>query len=234
MTLFFTGVLSFSTAGAETEQAKALKSVMGLVFPDLEVTRIKESQIPGLYEVMLGAEVLYISKNGRYILQGDIIDLQSRTNMSEIERASARVGILRDIPENETIDFSPDDARHTIYVFTDITCGYCQRLHRDVPELNKNGVAVKYLAYPRAGINSQPFRDMESIWCAADKPGAMTSAKLGGTVKPAKCDNPVEKQYQLGKLLGVRGTPAIYLENGEEMPGYLPPERLLQALGEIQ
>ncbi len=233
MIMVFMGALSSPIVAAETEQEKALKHIVGLVFPDLEVTRIKKSQIAGLYEVMLGPEVLYISNNGRYVLQGDIIDLQSRTNMSEVERAAARVQILKNIPEDETINFSPDNARHTIYVFTDITCGYCRQLHRDMPELNKNGVAIRYLAYPRAGMGSQPFKDMESIWCAEDKLDAMTAAKLRGAVKAARCDNPVKEQYELGKLMGIRGTPAIYLENGEDLPGYLPPELLLQALGEI-
>ena len=119
-------------------------------------------------------------------------------------------------------------------MFTDITCGYCIRLHRDVPELNRIGIEVRYLAFPRAGIGSGPFKDMESVWCANDKNKAMTSAKLGKKVKSAKCNNPVKKQYELGQLMGVIGTPAIYLENGREMPGYIPPQRLLQAINESQ
>ena len=217
-------------ANADPDREDFLRKAITDVFPDVEITRIKPAPIPGLYEVMLGTEMIYMSEDGRYILQGDLIDLGEKINLSEQERETARKRILESIPASETIDFVPDAARHTVYVFTDITCGYCQLFHRDMAELNGKGIAVRYLAFPRAGIDSDSFREMESVWCAADPNEAMTLAKGGRPVKPAQCDNPVQRQYELGQALGVRGTPAIYLENGQEMPGYRPPDELLEAL----
>ena len=228
--LLLTAALFFGAANADPDRGDFLRRAITDVFPDVEITRIKPAPIPGLYEVMLGTEMIYLSEDGRYILQGDLIDLGEKINLSEQEREAARKRVLESIPASETIDFVPDAAQHTVYVFTDITCGYCQLFHRDMAELNGKGVAVRYLAFPRAGVDSESFREMESVWCAADPNEAMTLAKGGRPVKPAQCDNPVQRQYELGQALGVRGTPAIYLENGQEMPGYVPPDDLLQAL----
>ncbi len=228
--LLLTAALFTGAANAGPDREDFLRKAITDVFPDVEITRIKPAPIPGLYEVMLGTEMFYLSEDGRYILQGDLIDLGEKINLSEQERAAARKRVLESIPESETIDFVPEAARHTVYVFTDITCGYCRQFHRDMAELNGKGVAVRYLAFPRAGIDSDSFREMESVWCAADPNEAMTLAKGGRPVKPAQCDNPVQRQYELGQNLGVRGTPAIYLENGQEMPGYVPPDDLLEAL----
>ena len=230
--LFFTVLLFSSGINADPDRDSLLRKSISNVFPDVEITRIKPAPIPGLYEVMLGTDMVYLSEDGRYILQGDLIDLGERINLSERERAVARKHILESIPASESIDFVPDGAQHTVYVFTDITCGYCRRFHSDMVELNGKGVAVRYLAFPRAGIDSESFKDMESVWCAADRNAAMTLAKQGNQVTPAQCDNPVKRQYELGQSLGVRGTPAIYLENGQELPGYVPPDTLLQALNQ--
>ena len=230
--LFSTAVLFVISAHAATERDDLLRQVLSDVFPDVEVTRIKPAPIPGLYEVMLGTDMIYLSEDGRYILQGDLIDLGNKLNLSEQQRAAARRQILESIPGSETIDFATDSAPRTVYVFTDITCGYCRRFHRDVAELNNKGVAVRYLAFPRAGIGSESFKDMEAVWCAADRNAAMTLAKQGGKVAAAQCDNPVKRQYELGQSLGVRGTPAIYLDSGHEMPGYVPPDTLLRALNQ--
>lgn len=216
----------FADNGVEQRVVEQLRSV----FPKLTVEQIKESHIQGLYEVMLGAEVLYASADGRYIVQGDMIDLKNRRNLSEQQRSKARVKILRDIPKNEIVAFPPAKTKHSVYVFTDISCGYCRRLHRDVEALNQGGIAVNYLAFPRQGAGSANFRDMESVWCAADRTQAMTDAKFGKGVKSAKCANPVAKHFELGQVIGVRGTPAIYLENGQQVGGYLPPEELIKAV----
>ncbi len=230
--LFLTALLSVIGTNADPDQDSLLRKAISDVFPDVEITRVRPAPIPGLYEVMLGTDMIYLSEDGRYILQGDLIDLGDGINLSEQERASARKKILESVPASETIDFAPLAEQHTVYVFTDITCGYCRRFHSDMAELNDKGVAVRYLAFPRAGIDSESFKDMESVWCAADQNAAMTLAKQGEQVTPAQCDNPVQRQYELGESLGVRGTPAIYLENGQELPGYVPPDMLLQALNQ--
>ncbi|MFQ5658948.1 MAG: DsbC family protein [Gammaproteobacteria bacterium] len=231
--LLFSSVLvplyAESTA-PEQPVTETITTALKGVFPDLEVTRIRKSRIDGLYEVMLGPEVIYVSGDGRFLFQGNLLDLQQHRNLSEEQRKNARVDLLRNIPKNEFIEFAPEHVKHTIYVFTDITCPYCQRLHKDMPTLNKLGIAVRYLAFPRAGVPSRTYEDMESVWCAADRNKALTDAKLGKKVKSKQCNNPVAHQFALGQAMGVRGTPAIYLENGRELPGYMPPKAIAQAI----
>jgi thiol:disulfide interchange protein DsbC len=224
--------LCFQTAlsAAKDDVENSIITMISSTFPDIEITSIRKSQVNGLYEVLLGPDIIYASSDGRYILQGDLIDMQERRNLSEEQRSNTRKGILAGIPAEEYIEFAPIQRKHTVYVFTDIDCGYCRRLHKDMAELNKLGVAVRYLAFPRAGIGSTTYKQMEDVWCADNRNKAMNEAKQGMRVSKKTCDNPVARQFALGQDIGVRGTPAIYTEQGQSISGYLPPDKLLQAL----
>ncbi|MEX2525123.1 MAG: DsbC family protein [Gammaproteobacteria bacterium] len=223
--LFFAAVY---VQAADQNAPAAVSAAMEELFPDMDVSSIRESKIPGLYEVMSGTEVFYISADGQYLLQGDLFDLSQRRNLTEAQRASVRIDVLNNIPVSEYIEFAPENPEHVIYVFTDVSCGYCRRLHNDVPRLNRNGLAVRYLAFPRQGTGSSTYKQMVSVWCAEDPKAALTAAKQGQHIQPASCRNPVQDQFNLGRSLGVRGTPAIYMDDGREIPGYRPPEELLR------
>ncbi len=226
MTLFLSAFNSVAAEQVEERLAKSLQQV----FPDIDITSVHSTPIDNIYEVMVGPDVLYITGDARYVLKGDLIDMQEKRNLSEDVRSQARVDLLKNIPESEYIEFASKNSKDTIYVFTDVDCSYCRKLHRDVPELNENAITVRYLAYPRAGIGSASFKKMENVWCAEDPPQALTDAKNGRPAKASDCKNPVEKEYLLGKKMGVRGTPAIFLESGRALPGYMTPDELLSVL----
>ena len=215
---------------AELSSEDVIRVSISRSFPDIDITSIKKSQFSGLYEVLLGPDLIYASADGRYVFQGDLIDLKQKRNLSEEKRANLREELLGNISADDYIEFAPVQRKHMVYVFTDIDCGFCRRLHRDMPELNKRGIAVRYLAFPRAGIGSRTYKQMESVWCSVNRNKAMNEAKQGMRVSPVNCDNPVSRQFTLGKDIGVRGTPAIYTERGQSLPGYLPPDELLQAI----
>lgn len=225
--------LVFNTVAAEQEEQVENRLIKSLqqIFPDIDITQVNSTPIENIYEVMIGADVFYMTGDGRFILKGDLIDMKERRNLSEDLRAQSRVDLLKNIPESDYIEFASKNSKDTIYVFTDVDCGYCRKLHRDVPELNENAITVRYLAYPRAGIGSSTFQQMANVWCAEDRPQALTDAKNGKPAKASNCKNPVEKEYLLGKQMGVRGTPAIFLESGRALPGYMPPDELLGVLG---
>jgi len=223
------GLVSSGSHADENVEATIAQGLQSLL-PDAEITSITPSPIAKIYQVMIGPDVVYVTGDGRYVLKGDLLDLQERRNLSEEKRSIARIDILENISRQDLIEFAPEKTEHAIYVFTDVDCTYCRRLHRDVPELNKNGVAVRYLAFPRSGFDSAAYRSMVAVWCSEDRQQALTDAKNGKTVKSSQCDDPVKKQYQIGKNLGVRGTPAIYLEDGTELPGYMPPEKLVNLI----
>jgi thiol:disulfide interchange protein DsbC len=229
--MFMALVLSaFSTVADEQVEERLIKR-MQEVFPGVDISHVNSTPIDNIYEVMMGPDVVYMTGDARFVLKGDLIDMQERRNLSEAVRSQARVDLLKNIPESEYIEFAAKNSKDTIYVFTDVDCGYCRKLHRDVPELNEKAITVRYLAYPRAGTRSATYKQMTYIWCAEDRPQALTDAKNGRPAKASNCENPVANQHALGKKMGVRGTPAIFLESGRALPGYLPPDELLKALG---
>jgi thiol:disulfide interchange protein DsbC len=205
-----------------TEVPHGLTERLGQLLPGVQADAIAPAEIPGLYVVTLGPRVFYVSADGRDLVRGDLIDLQAGANLTELRRRQARVNAVNAFADS-TIAFTPRKTLHTINVFTDINCGYCAKLHSQMAELGARGIRVRYLAFARAGLDSSTYRDMVSVWCADDAQGAMTDAKAGRRVSKATCENPVAEHYRLGSMLGVRGTPSIVLENGDILPGYLPP-----------
>lgn len=221
-----------AAAAADDAVVGSLQKSLQRVLPDAKVTEVAPSGLPGIYRVMLGAELIYMSEDGRYVMRGDLIDLDERKNLTEIHRSSARAAALRQIKNGSYIEFAPDGpVRHVVWVFTDVDCGYCRKFHTEVPAINKAGIAVRYLAFPRGGIGSQDYRNAVGVWCAADRKQALTEAKLGRPVPEGSCDNPVKADYELGQSLGIQGTPTIYLESGREVGGYVPAATLVEMLG---
>ncbi|MCG8325181.1 MAG: DsbC family protein [Thiotrichales bacterium] len=214
----------------EDEVRQHIQAGLQEIIPEVRIGSISDTGVPGLYQVTMGADVLYVTGDGRYVLSGELYDIQSRENLTDTTKSLVRKDVLSKIPRSEYIEFAPQQTRHTIYVFTDITCGYCRKLHQDVPELNRNGVAVRYLAYPRGGPSSNGSDQLQAVWCSKDRNQAMTDAKAGKETKAKSCDNPVASHYELGQTLGVRGTPAIFFEDGRTVPGYFPPAELLSVL----
>ncbi len=200
--------------------------------PNMKVLEIQPSRYPELYKVLFANETLYVTRDGRYAFSGDMWDLEKRSNLSELDRQGSRVDALSRLIPEEYIEFAPESGyQNVVHVFTDVDCGYCRKLHQHVQEFNNEGIAVRYLAYPRNGPDSVTAKTMESIWCAADRRNAMTQAKQGLSVdETAACENPVREQFTLGQAIGVRGTPAVILEDGRSF-GYLTPEQLLNQLG---
>jgi thiol:disulfide interchange protein DsbC len=189
------------------------------------------SAIPGLFEVVLGGQVLYVSEDGRFVLQGDILDLGSRANLTENRRGELRGKAIDAVGEKDMVVFAPEGpAKYTVTVFTDIDCGYCRKMHSQMAAYNKEGIKIRYLLFPREGLGSESFNKAVSVLCADNRQEAMTKAKRGEAIETRSCDNPVQAQYELGQKIGVRGTPSMILEDGEMLPGYVPPTQLAQML----
>jgi len=217
--------LASGLAVAETEPEQAIREHLQGVLGDMPIEAIAESPINGLYQIALkGGRQLYASQDGQYLLQGYLFQLKDGKAVNLTEQAESQ-GIAKEInaiPTSEMVVFAPKNPKTHITVFTDTDCGYCQKLHSEMAELNRLGVEVRYVAFPRQGIGSEGYNQLVSVWCASDKQQAMNQAKRRQPIAEAQCDNPVEKQYHLGQLIGVQGTPAIVLANGQLIPGYQP------------
>ena len=210
----------------------ALSARLKALAPDMEPDHVIETGMGGMYEARFGSIIVYLSGDGRYMLRGDLIDLAAGRNVTEETRRSIRAETVGALGEANMIVFEPDAVKHTITVFTDVDCGYCARMHRQMADYNRLGIKIRYTAFPRAGVGSDTYDKMVSVWCARDQRAAMTDAKAGLEIAVAGCDNPVRDQYEAGKAIGVTGTPAIVLESGELIPGYVPPEDLASRLDE--
>ena len=226
--------------GPSADEIKAAQTAITARFktarPDLPIESIVPAQMPGFYEIALpGGTVLHATADGRYVFEGDLYEVTAAgiVNLAEIRRSQKRKELLADTDMSNGWTFAATGTRKaTISVFTDVDCGYCRKLHLEVPELNAMGIEVRYLAYPRAGIESESYDKIVSAWCAKDKNDALTRLKAGQTIPTKSCaNNPVEAQYVLGQRLGISGTPAIFLEDGRLLPGYMPAKDLAKSIG---
>jgi thiol:disulfide interchange protein DsbC len=212
---------------ADAEQA--IRKTLNTLQPDLKVESVANSPLPGLYQVQLeGGRVLYMSEDGQYLMQGYLYQMRDGQMLNLTEQAE-NVAVARQLnalPRNEMVIFAPKNPKTHITVFTDTDCGYCQLLHKEVAELNRQGVEVRYVAYPRAGVGSPTYNDLVSVWCAKNPQEAMNQAKARKKVTAATCENPVAEQYTLGQKIGVQGTPAIFLASGQLIPGFQPADKL--------
>lgn len=211
---------------AEDRARAAIESIN----PKVVIDGIAAAPLPGFREVIVAGQVLYVSDDGKYLLQGSLFDVAAKKELGQAGLAAVRKKLLATVPVGERIVFAPANPKYTVSVFTDIECGYCRKLHEDIAEYNKRGIAVEYLAFPRQGLDSPDYRAMVSVWCASDRKRALTDAKAGKRVAQRTCENPVASQYELGQRLGLTGTPMIIAEDGTQMPGYLPPDALLATL----
>jgi len=214
-------------AGAGAKIKARLEKVLS---PGYEIGSIKKTPIKGLFEVVVGVDVIYVSGDGKYIVDGHLIDLANRKDLTEPRRSEIRKQAVDKVGEDRMVIFAPDKYEHTITVFTDIDCGYCRKLHREIADYGAAGIRVRYLFFPRVGIDSDTFKKSVSVWCADDRRQAMTDAKAGKSLETKNCENPIKDHWELGKRLEISGTPAILLENGDMVAGYVPAKRLATML----
>ena len=217
-------------AGNEVD---VINKVLQHLIPGSAPDSIAESVIPGLYEVSYGPDVLYITKDGRYVLEGDLLNTQTREDITEKIRSAARLKLINAVDPKSMIIFAPKKVKHTVTVFTDVDCAFCRKLHSQIAQYNKDGIAIRYMAFPRSGVNTPSYYKAVAVWCSPDRHAALTKAKLGEPMKRVKCDNPVRQQMALADKLGVNATPTLILEDGSLISGYIPPDRMSKMLDKM-
>lgn len=230
--LIAAGLLLASSPAMASDYPEVRQRIEALAGGERKIT-IAESPLPGILQVRLGGDIVYMTDDGRYLLQGRLLDLETRQDLTDEARGEIRRELMNDLDREQLISFGSDEADYELTVFTDVDCGYCRRLHEQIDEYNEAGIRIHYAAFPRAGVGSGTFEKMVSVWCAGDPQSAMDLAKAGGTPDPADCDSPVAEQYQLGQAMGVTGTPALLTADGQLIPGYVPPADLKSRLDSL-
>lgn len=213
-------------AAAKDPRAELVKRL-----PGSRVEDFRPSQLPGVFEYARGADIFYVSADGKFAIVGDLYDLATEANLSEKRRRESRLALINKVPETNMVIFGPRDAKHTVTVFTDVDCGYCRKLHSEIARYNQLGIRVRYLFYPREGPESEGWDKAVAVWCSKNRNEALTRAKKGENIGSPKCaSNPVAEDYELGQEVGLRGTPAIITSTGDLLPGYVPPDMLIKQL----
>jgi len=223
-------VLAPLAQAAEKPEDAAVRKALTDLVPQAKIDSIEASPLPGYRQVIVGSQMVYISEDGKYMLQGTLYDAPAKRDLTAARLAVDHKRKVDAVPLNRRIVFAPDKPKYKITVFTDIDCGYCRKLHSQIAEYNKRGIEVDYLFFPRSGPNSPSFDKAISVWCAKDRNAAFTAAKAGKTPTPAKCDNPIAEDYKLGAEVGVDGTPTIFAPDGTKIGGYLSPDQMLAKL----
>lgn len=230
--------VSKSATPAAAGDLNALKKLLESRLEGLVIGSIRQSEVPGLVEIAADGRLLYASRDGQYLINGTLFDLQNnvenltekRLSQLEIELAPQRAKDIEALGEKSMIVYKAKAEKHKVTVFTDVDCGYCRKLHAQMADYNNLGITIRYAAFPRAGIPSESYDKLQSVWCAANPQQAMTEAKHDGNVPKKTCDNPIQKHFAMVRKLGLSGTPALILENGTVLAGYVPPTELNELL----
>ncbi len=219
---------------ADQDVADKITAQLRVARPGMPVANIQRTPMDGIYKVTVaGTNVVYVSADGNFLFTGKMLGVAPGefVDVHEIDMIPMRRERMAQVALSDMVVFpAKGELKAYINVFTDVDCGYCRKLHQEVPELNANGIEVRYLAFPRAGIGSRSYTKIASAWCADDRLDAMNRLKSGESIPTISCESPVANQYNLGGEVGVNGTPAIVLADGTMLPGYLPADALIKRL----
>ena len=230
--LFSSAVLSNDHENSLEEIDLVLQALLE-IFPGATDYSLNDSVVDGLYAVSIGSEVIYVSKDGKFLIRGEIYDLQNSVNVTEEKRVLGRLDVMQSLDEETMIIYEPKKIKHTITIFTDIDCGYCRKFHQQIGDYLDLGIRVRYLSFPRTGPDTESWEKAQSVWCSKNRQDSLDRAKQGKNIDSVFCfDSPVEKHYNLGSVFNISGTPTIVTEKGKVIVGYLPPESLLFRLTE--
>ena len=217
-----------------------VKEMVSLILPTGTIIEsIERSEFPGIYKVYYGdIQPLYVSESGNYFMFGQMFKIDSQNankpvikNITDKDISIRRQSLMQEIKTSELISFESKREQYDLTVFTDVDCGYCRKLHKEIKQYNDLGITIRYAAFPRSGLGTDAFTKMVGAWCSADSKKAITNLKDGKNPNLNFCDSqPVAKHYAIGKKLGVTGTPAIITETGDLLPGYYSAEDLLKKL----
>ena len=234
--LIATIVLPISAMAAEAEaELEAVRAKVSGMFDMIDPGDVVASPVDGWYTVQKGSIVAYVSGDGRYLLQGDLIDLDRGVNLTELSRNDARRVLVASLKDEDSIMFSPAEVKHSVTIFTDIDCTYCRKLHNEINAYLDEGIAVRYVLYPRNGRRSRAWTTSENVWCSNDRNSALTAAKLDREFQTSSCDaSMIARHYKLGQDVGLTGTPAIVTEDGTLIGGYVPADALSARLEQAE
>jgi thiol:disulfide interchange protein DsbC len=208
---------AFAVANAADNAEKAVRDAMHSLLPMTKIDEVVKSDLPGFYEVVVSGQVVYVSEDGKYLLQGTLYNVPKKKDLTAARVAVMREQAVQKLPADKKLVFAPDHPRHTVTVFTDVDCPYCRQFHKQIDEYNKQGIAVNYVLFP---LDIHPGADKKAVavWCAADRKTAYTAAMNGQDPGKGTCsNNPVAETKALAEAIGINATPTVLAEDGTQI-----------------
>ena len=226
-------LMFFAASLIWAQQPSVLENLKKILPQGLNINFYEESEIENFYVVnVANNQILYVSNDFKYVFAGDVISLDNGapSSLNELYQAKLVKQVMSLLEDTRTINFTAENEQHLIKVFTDISCGYCRLLHSQIDDYLALGISIEYYGFPRDGLQTQVFEDMQSAWCSDDPKLSITKLKAGDDVVEKTCQNPIQMHYEYGQLLGITGTPSIFLNNGQKLSGYIPASELIKII----
>ena len=226
-------LMLFAASLIWAQQPSVLENLKKILSQGLNINFYEESEIENFYVVnVANNQILYVSNDFKYVFAGDVISLDNGapSSLNELYQAKLVKQVMSLLEDTRTINFTAENEKHLIKVFTDISCGYCRLLHSQIDDYLALGISIEYYGFPRDGLQTQVFEDMQSAWCSDDPKLSITKLKAGDDVEKKTCQNPIQMHYEYGQLLGITGTPSIFLSNGQKLSGYIPASELIKII----
>ena len=226
-------LMLFAASLIWAQQPSVLENLKKILPQGLNINFYEESEIENFYVVnVANNQILYVSNDFKYVFAGDVISLDNGnpSSLNELYQAKLVKQVMSILEDTRTINFTAENEKHLIKVFTDISCGYCRLLHSQIDDYLALGISIEYYGFPRDGLQTQVFEDMQSAWCSDDPKLSITKLKAGDDVEEKTCQNPIQMHYEYGQLLGITGTPSIFLSNGQKLSGYIPASELIKII----
>ncbi len=230
MTAMFAGSVAVAGSAFADELPSTAATTMKQIFPQAKMDAAKKMPVRDLYEARYGSEVFYVSSDGKYLVKGEIMDVSNNVNLTQKSIQKARKAKLANIRTDEMIIYKPKDTKAALTIFTDVDCPYCRKMHAERQQLLDAGVELRYMLFPRTGLNSSSGEKAISIWCSSDRSATMTKAKEGKEIEDKICKTPLENHMRIAIDFGLVGTPHLVLEDGRTFSGYYPPAQIIHTL----
>ena len=209
-----------------------VENAMNEKYPHIKIDSVERLN-DSFFEIAIQDQIFYLTTDFRHLIAGNIIDFQSGSNLTENSIKVKRKSFLSKIKNEDTVIYKPKKVNHTITIFTDTSCPYCQKMHNEINDLLENNIAIRYVLFSRNGVDDDAYEDMVSVWCADDRKQALDKVFKNDFIRNMKCSNPIKDNYNLASDLNVNGTPMIFIEDGSVIPGYVSSRKIIDILVQL-
>ena len=216
------------TTGVAASES-AIRQAFQKKFPKMTVESVTPTPFPGLFEVVVEGQVFYTDEKSSYLLSGNLLDMRGAQprNLTQETMGKLAAGALSKSTAS-AVKRVKGNGKRVIYTFEDPNCGYCKELQKELAKLND--VTIYTFLWPI--LSQDSVNKSKAIWCAADRAKAWDDYMLKGITPSGKsdCDAPFDRNADLAQRFGIRGTPGVFLANGQQVGGFVPAEKLEAAL----